>query len=73
MTFPTVAEKGRREIEMGNSCFKCGSQIEGSMGMKCERCGDWLCYTCAEKLVSVHGFGQLTHGDCGGVFKSGWG
>ena len=40
-----------------------------SLGRKCDKCGEWLCNSCATKTASSSGASQIRHSDCGGIFQ----
>ena len=39
-------------------------------GMKCNRCGVWICADCASNAAIAAGAGMLKHIDCGGMFEN---
>jgi tetratricopeptide (TPR) repeat protein len=39
-------------------------------GMKCNRCGTWICADCALNAAFAAGAGMLQHIDCGGMFEN---
>jgi len=41
-----------------------------SSGMKCNRCGLWICANCASNAAMAAGAGMLRHTDCGGMFEN---
>ena len=39
-------------------------------GMKCNRCGSWVCVDCAQSAALASGAGMLRHLDCGGMYEN---
>ena len=39
-------------------------------GMKCNRCGLWICADCASSTAMAAGAGMIRHTDCGGMFEN---
>ena len=40
------------------------------LAMKCERCGAWICNSCAVSNAQRSGAGMLKHENCGGMFAN---
>ena len=38
-------------------------------GMKCNRCGLWICANCASSTAMAAGAGMIRHTGCGGMFE----
>jgi len=40
------------------------------LGMKCNRCGVWICSKCAQRTASSANAGMIQHSNCGGMFET---
>jgi hypothetical protein len=40
------------------------------IAMKCNRCGGWICNSCAVNYALGAGVGSIQHSNCGGMFEN---
>jgi hypothetical protein len=40
------------------------------IAMKCNRCGEWVCNSCAVNSALSAGAGGIKHSNCGGMFEN---
>ena len=67
-----------REMNSQGKNDMLGSVLGGVFGIsgisgvtsarQCDTCGKWMCKTCVERIIAMHGQGRLRHSGCGGVY-----
>lgn len=67
-SFGSMMQNAFSGLPGGNMQFL--PNIMEGLAMKCNRCGQWICGKCAERVATSAGAGAIQHSGCGGMFET---
>ena len=55
---------------LGEDAARQIPNVMSGSAMRCNRCGVWICGSCAQNSALAAGAGRVQHSGCGGMFEN---